>query len=147
MGVTEQAKSRQSNAVMKFMAHNYFTRFVCFARRRRNEKQGILEKSCLHTIFILSNFNGGHRNGKKSFLPGVLSQNGQIDTKPKFQNFKTSYLCHIEKTSWGFLHGLRKLDLKDNDQKKQKNPLKFTSQGHLVIGTYENVKHNISTFF
>jgi hypothetical protein len=83
-------KSRQSNAVMMFMAHNYFARFVRFAWRRRNEKQGILEKSCQHTIFILSNFNGGHRNGKKSFLPAVSSQNGQIDTKPKFQNFKMS---------------------------------------------------------
>jgi hypothetical protein len=90
MGVTEMAKSRQSNALMTFMACNYFARFARFARRRRIEKQGILEKSCQHTIFILSNFNGGHRNGKKSFLPAVSSQNGQIDTKPKFQNFKTS---------------------------------------------------------
>jgi hypothetical protein len=81
------AKSRQSNAVMTFMARNYFARF---ARRRSNEKQGILEKSCQNTIFIISNFNGGHRNGKKSFMPAVSSQNGQIGTKPKFQNFKTS---------------------------------------------------------
>jgi hypothetical protein len=71
------------------MALNYFARFARFAWRRRIEKQGILEKSCQHTIFILSNFNGGHRNGKKSFLPAVLSQNGQIDTKPKFQNVIT----------------------------------------------------------
>jgi hypothetical protein len=89
MGVTGMAKSRQSNAVMTFMARNYFARFSRFARRRRNEKQGILEKSCQHTIFILS-FNGGHRNGKKSFLPAFSSQNGEIDTKTKFQNFKTS---------------------------------------------------------
>jgi hypothetical protein len=133
------AKSRQSNAIMTFMAHNDFARFAHFARKRRNEKQGILEKSCHNTIFIISNFNGGHRNGKKSseqrrndvhgsqlfcslctlcsekknqetrhprkkLLTHNLytfkfchfchfcqpSQNGQIDTKPKFQNFKTS---------------------------------------------------------
>jgi hypothetical protein len=65
-GVTGMAKSRQSNAVMTFMAHNDFARFARFARKRRNEKQGILEKSCHNTIFIISNFNGGHRNGKKS---------------------------------------------------------------------------------
>jgi hypothetical protein len=28
-----------------------------------------------------------------------------------------------------------------------KIPLKFTSQGHLVIGTYENVENDISSFF
>jgi hypothetical protein len=30
-----------------------------------NEKCDILEKSCRHTIFMISDFNGGHRNGKK----------------------------------------------------------------------------------
>jgi hypothetical protein len=30
-----------------------------------NEKCDILEKSCQHKIFMISNFNGGHRNGKK----------------------------------------------------------------------------------
>jgi uncharacterized protein Veg len=60
------AKSRQSNAIMTFMAHNDFARFARIARKRRNEKQGILEKSCQNPIFIISYFNGGHRNGKKS---------------------------------------------------------------------------------
>jgi hypothetical protein len=82
------AKSRQSNAVMTFMAHNDFARFARFATKRRNEKQGILEKSCQNPIFIISNLNGGHRNGKKSFLPAVSSQNGQIDMIQS-QNFKT----------------------------------------------------------
>jgi hypothetical protein len=120
MGVTGMAKSRQSNAVMTFMARNYFARF---ARRRRNEKLGVLEKSCQHTIFIISNFNGGHRNGKKSFWPAVSSQNGQIGTKPKFQNFKWPYLSQIKKVSWVFLHGLRILDiLSEKEKKLSKNP-------------------------
>jgi hypothetical protein len=66
MGSTGMAKSRQSNAIMTFMAHNDFARFARFARKRRNEKQGILEKSCTYKIFIISHFNWGHRNGKKS---------------------------------------------------------------------------------
>jgi hypothetical protein len=66
MGVTEMAKSRQSNVVMTFMAHNDFAHFARFTRKRRNEKQGILEKSRTNKIFIISNFNGGNRNGKKS---------------------------------------------------------------------------------
>jgi hypothetical protein len=32
-------------------------------------------------------------------------------------------------------------------KKKKKNPHESISQGHLVIGTYEKVKHSISTFF
>jgi hypothetical protein len=37
------AKSRQSNAVMTFMARNYFARF---AWRRRNETRFILKMGC-----------------------------------------------------------------------------------------------------
>jgi hypothetical protein len=101
MGVTEMAKSRQSNAVITFMARNYFAHFAHFAPRRRIEKQGILEKSCQHTIFILSNFNGGHRNGKKSFLPAVSSQNGQIDTKQKFQKLQNVITQPNQKSTMG----------------------------------------------
>jgi hypothetical protein len=77
------AKSRQSNAVMTFKARNYFAHFACFAWRRRNEKQGILE-----IIFIISN-KGGHRNGKKSFLP-VQPFHHKMAKLIQSRNFKTS---------------------------------------------------------
>jgi hypothetical protein len=35
-----------------------------FLKSRLNEKCDILEKSCKQKIFMISNFNGGHRNGK-----------------------------------------------------------------------------------
>jgi hypothetical protein len=39
MGVTGMAKSRQSNAVMTFMARNDFARFACFARKEETRNK------------------------------------------------------------------------------------------------------------
>jgi hypothetical protein len=38
--------------------------FSQLLKSRLSEKCDILEKSCRHKIFMISNFNGGHRNGK-----------------------------------------------------------------------------------
>jgi hypothetical protein len=40
--------------------------FFWLLKSRLIEKHDILEKSCWHIIFIISDFNGGHSNEKKS---------------------------------------------------------------------------------
>jgi hypothetical protein len=63
-------------------------------KTRLNEKCDILEKSCRHKIFMISNFNGGHRNGKNVVLLAVYAVSAWRFFGP-FQHF----LVTIDK-SW-----------------------------------------------
>jgi hypothetical protein len=47
--------------VARLMIHPLCSQFL---KSRLNEKCDILEKSYRHKIFMISNFNGGHRNDK-----------------------------------------------------------------------------------
>jgi hypothetical protein len=48
--------------IARLMIHLLCSQYL---KTRLNEKCDILEKSCSHKIFMISNFNWGHRNGKK----------------------------------------------------------------------------------
>jgi hypothetical protein len=73
MGVTGVTKNRQSTALMMKMVHNDCMCGLRLSKSRSIKILGILEKRCNDIIFIFFDFNGGHRNGKKSFSLAVLS--------------------------------------------------------------------------
>jgi hypothetical protein len=56
--------------VARLMIHPRCSQYL---KSRLNKKCVILEKSCRQKIFMISNFNGGHRNGKKVVRPAVYA--------------------------------------------------------------------------